>query len=504
MPPPPPDPGQACPLVSVVLPVYNTGEYLLPALESLERQDLAAEQFEVLAVDDGSTDGSGELLDRWAAAHANVCVWHQENSGWPGQPRNRGLAASRGEHLLFMDADDYLAPHTLRRLHEFATVHGSDIVVPRLTGVGGRWTSSRPWARTEADADLRRVFLTLSPQKLFRRAFLLEHDLRFPEGRVRLEDGIFLARAYLLANRVSTLGEDDYYFLRERAGGGNISAAPLDPQGYLGSVATIGRTVRELCCDARIADEIVLDLYKRKALKVFAPDRFLGYRPAMRSAWTDAVRGLAEELVPPPLEQQLPEPFRTRSALARAGDVEGQVAFAALHSPRAAAPRVPAWRRGLNRASVGPLRPLTADRGLRLQDDLTGVEARPDGLHLHGRVRLRGAAPVHLRLVLVLALRGQSDVDELVLPITSSKVSTDGWQQWQALVAPARLAAVPKGIWDVFLQARRGGLRQRLGPRSSTVGLPEPVPVPGRQGALTPYVTVRGNLSLRLAGRATR
>jgi len=482
--------------VSVVIPVYNTGEYLRPALESLAQQDLPAEQFEVVAVDDGSTDGSGQVLDDWATAHGNVTVLHQPNSGWPGQPRNRGLDASRGAYVLFMDADDYLAPHTLRRLHAFAVQHASDVVVPRLTGVGGRRTSDRPWARTTPDADLRRVFLTLSPQKLFRRAFLAEHDLRFPEGRVRLEDGIFLARAYLLADRVATVGDDDYYFLRERAGGGNISAGALDPDGYLGSVATIGRTVRELCADTATADDIVLDLYRRKALKVFAPDRFLGYRPALRTAWTAAVRRLADELVPVELERRLPEPFRTRSALARAGDVAGQVAFAQLHSPSAAAPRVPPWRRALNAAQVGRLRPVTPESGLRLQDDLLRVDLEAQGLRLAGRVRLRGAAPAHLRLDLVLALRGRPEA-EVVLPVEQTPVGEDGWQSWEGSVPAAALADVPRGVWDVFLQVQRGGLRQRLGPRSAPVELPEPVDVPGRARVLTPYVTVRGNLSLR-------
>jgi len=490
--------------VSVVMPVYNTGAYLRPALESLEQQDLPADQFEVVAVDDGSTDGSGELLDSWAATRPNVRVLHQPNSGWPGQPRNRGVDACRGEYVLFMDADDYLALHTVRRLHEFATEHGSDVVVPRLTGVGGRWTSDRPWARTEADADLRRVFRTLSPQKLFRRAFLEEQQLRFPEGKVRLEDGIFLARAYLTARRVSTLADADYYFLRERAGGGNISAAPLDPDGYLGSVATIGRTVRELCSDTDMADDIVLDLYRRKALKVFAPDRFLGYRPALRSAWTDAVRRLADELVPVTLEQRLPEPHRTRSALARARDVEGQVAFAALHSSAARAPRVPPWRRALNSAGVGRLRPLRADSGLRLQDDLTGVEERMEGLGLSGRVRLRGATPVHLRLSLVLLLRGRPDVAELVLPLRTSTVDEHGWQSWDGVVPFARLTRLPRGVWDVLLQVRRGDLRQRLGPRSAQVPLPEPLELPARPGSVVPYVTVRGNVSLRLTGAPVR
>ncbi len=139
--------------VSVVVPVYNAGKYLLPALESLAAQDLPADRFEVVAVDDGSTDGSGELLDRWAAEHPNVRVLHQLNSGWPGQPRNRGVDTSTGEYVFFMDADDLLAPEALRRMVEHADRWGSDVLSPRI-GTGGRRKTQRPWRRTTPDADL--------------------------------------------------------------------------------------------------------------------------------------------------------------------------------------------------------------------------------------------------------------------------------------------------------------------------------------------------------------
>lgn len=265
---------------------------------------------------------------------------------------------SRGAFVFFMDSDDYMGRETLGRLYSFATHHRSEIVVPKLVGVGGRGTSDRPWATTTADADLERVFLTLSPQKLFKRSFLVEQGLRFPEGKVRLEDGIFLARAYLTASRVSTVGDYDYYFLRARGAGGNISATRLDPQGYLGSVATIMRTVRELCREEGVADSIVLDLYRRKALKVFAADRFLKYAPETRRAWTDAVQQLARQHVPIELESRLAEPFRTRSKLARAGDVQGQVAFA-LYRPL----RQRAGDR-LRRSGLATLLPARAQRRL--------------------------------------------------------------------------------------------------------------------------------------------
>ncbi len=282
--------------VTVVMPVFNTLRYLPEAMESLECQGLPPGELEVVVVDDGSTDGSGKWLDKWAANHPSVRVVHQPNSGWPGQPRNRGLDLARGDYVFFMDSDDYLAPGALRDLHDFAVAHGSDVVVPRPVGVG-RAASAYPFrAGRVTDADLRDVFRAVLPHKLFRRAFLVEHGLRFPEGRVRLEDVILLARAYLLASRVSSLGDRAYYNLRRRRG--NISSQRLDPQGYAESIRQVLTTVRELCRDPELSDELVLLLYQRKALKVFQGDRFLKYDSAGRRAWVDAVRGLALRFVP--------------------------------------------------------------------------------------------------------------------------------------------------------------------------------------------------------------
>ncbi len=95
--------------VTVIIPVHNTGRGVLAGLESLRAQTLPRSRFEVIYVDDGSTDGTGELLDTELAGEENFSVVHIENSGWPGRPRNIGIDRARGEYLFFMDDDDYLA-----------------------------------------------------------------------------------------------------------------------------------------------------------------------------------------------------------------------------------------------------------------------------------------------------------------------------------------------------------------------------------------------------------
>lgn len=331
--------------VSVVVPVYNAMPYLQTQLVSLLSQDIGAGSHEVIVVDDGSTDDGPRVLDELAAVHPALRVVHQGNSGWPGIPRNRGLAMARGRYVFFADADDEMGPEALRRLADFADEHGSDLVVPRSVGVG-RFAAT-PFQDTRVDADLEAVFRTLTPQKLFRRSFLEREGLTFPEEKVRLEDGMFLARAYLLADRVSYLGGYDFYRLISREDGQNISSQTLDPDGYTWSVGEVSRLVRAHDPDPDRADRIVLDLYRRKCLKFYQPARWSVMPRARRARFLAAHGRFIEEHIRPELEAQLAEPFRTRSRLVRAGDAAAlsRVARAGVDHPLLAARVVQAaWR----------------------------------------------------------------------------------------------------------------------------------------------------------------
>ncbi len=90
----------------------------------------------MIFVDDGSTDDSPQYLDSVAADHSQLRVIHQENSGWPGQPRNVGIDAAQGEYVFFCDNDDWLGKQALERLYDFASSCGSDVVLPKMAGIG--------------------------------------------------------------------------------------------------------------------------------------------------------------------------------------------------------------------------------------------------------------------------------------------------------------------------------------------------------------------------------
>ena len=114
------------PLISVVVPVYNTEKYLSRAIESIMRQTY--ENLEILIINDGSTDNSGHLCDEYAAKDDRIHVIHQENCG-VSAARNTGLDAARGEWIGFVDSDDWIDPSMYEKLLNAAQGRGSKIVV---------------------------------------------------------------------------------------------------------------------------------------------------------------------------------------------------------------------------------------------------------------------------------------------------------------------------------------------------------------------------------------
>lgn len=206
------------PIVSVVIPCWNVEPYLRECLDSVLAQTIGLEHLQVVAVDDGSTDGSAAILDDYAARHPEIeLIRLGENSGGPGRPRNVALDHATAPFVFFLDADDYLGPEALARLVATAERLGSDIVLAKLVGVAGRLPPSR-WAfRRNIDrASVVEVYDTGNVFKLFRRSLIERAHLRFEEGLPSDEDGPFTARAYFEASTISVRGDYDFYYYRSR------------------------------------------------------------------------------------------------------------------------------------------------------------------------------------------------------------------------------------------------------------------------------------------------
>src|SRR5687768_13320846 len=132
-------PSSTEPIVSAIVPLYETERYIARCLDSLLAQDLASPDLEIIVIDDGSTDGGGTVAERYAAAHSNISVSRQPNQGLSAT-RNLGLELARGRYVAFVDSDDHLAPHALGELVALAQRERLDAVA---------FEYARPWLDEE-------------------------------------------------------------------------------------------------------------------------------------------------------------------------------------------------------------------------------------------------------------------------------------------------------------------------------------------------------------------
>ena len=213
------------------MPVHDAGRFLGACLDSLVRQTL--ENVEFVCVDDGSTDGSGGILDECAAKDGRFRVLHQERRG-AGSARNAGLDMARGTYLFFCDSDDWCGTGLLKGLYERAERTRADIVIASTikceaeTGraVGCRRVSSWPRGVFSPDACGERLFSISCHtvwDKLLRRDFVCNEGLRFQEVP-RFNDMLFCDLALALAKRLTTVRWARYHHRINRVGGIQESA----------------------------------------------------------------------------------------------------------------------------------------------------------------------------------------------------------------------------------------------------------------------------------------
>ncbi|MET9967398.1 glycosyltransferase [Streptomyces sp. NPDC006356] len=215
----------AQPDVSVIIGAYEAMPYLVECLASIEAQTIDLERIEVIAVDDGSTDGTGECLEEFAARAAMpVTVIRQENSGGPSGPRNVGLGKAAGRYVFFLDADDRLGPEALQRMVAMADKNGTDVVLGKVEGVN-RTAPKSMWGKTldRTDVYSSNIKFTLSAQKLFRRELLTRNNMRFDESLWTGEDALFTMEAYLRADGVSVVADYTCYYLVGRDDGKHVT-----------------------------------------------------------------------------------------------------------------------------------------------------------------------------------------------------------------------------------------------------------------------------------------
>lgn len=210
--------------VSIIVPIYNVEQYLTACLESIIRQTL--KDIEIILVNDGSTDGSLQIAERFAVEDERIRLVSQKNAG-QAAARNAGLEMSAGEYVVFVDSDDWLEKEMLEVLYEHIIRKGSDFVQCRFQFDNPKSGIETPYGREFTlntlsvpdilrDALLVENILVAPWAKIFNRKFLIDYSLKFESGIVN-EDTLFTLLIACCAQRVSFVNKIFYHAI-EREG----------------------------------------------------------------------------------------------------------------------------------------------------------------------------------------------------------------------------------------------------------------------------------------------
>lgn len=200
--------------VSIIVPVYNSERYLNDCFDSIIRQDLKQEEFEVIVINDGSTDNSLAIINEYRSRFVNFIVHSQHNHGL-SVARNKGVELARGKYIFFLDSDDWIADNCLSTICEKCINENLDI----LRVVAANIIDGEPVKRyilNTSSSPLKGLDIfnketeVCAPFTIYNRTFLLDNSLSFYPG-IFHEDGEFTPRVYYFAKRAGSLNLVCYF-----------------------------------------------------------------------------------------------------------------------------------------------------------------------------------------------------------------------------------------------------------------------------------------------------
>lgn len=212
-------------LFSVIIPVYNTRDYLPMAIESVLKQDCT--DYEIIVIDDDSSDGSREVVKGYEKRGEIIATYNEKNQGLSAA-RNQGIEMARGEYIVFLDSDDYFSRDALSNFRKKIEEYDQpDIIAGHAYRLNGTCISKKRGnkspivgvmkGRDFLEDGYRRDYLFACSQfYIYRRDFIEEKNLRFKEGLVH-EDELFTPKAMICAQRVVD-GDFEFYYHRNRPG----------------------------------------------------------------------------------------------------------------------------------------------------------------------------------------------------------------------------------------------------------------------------------------------
>ena len=208
------------PLVSVIIAVYNTEDYLEECLDSLLNQTL--ENIEIICINDASTDSSLEILENYAKKDNRITIINNEKSSGPSITRNKGLKIAKGEYITFCDSDDKVELDAYERLYDFAKAHDNDVVcfnAVRFNYTGVEWQSvlhaksitGETFIQTNMLKNPELIYDTILCNKFINKKYFDEHGFKFVEDRL-YEDILFTMEVFTNSNSIGICPKVKYYW----------------------------------------------------------------------------------------------------------------------------------------------------------------------------------------------------------------------------------------------------------------------------------------------------
>jgi len=337
--------------VSVIVAAYNSDQAGLERLvASLDAQSLPRQEFEVVFVDDGSSDDTLARLRAFARTRPHFVVHSIPNSGWSSRPRNAAIELARGDYVLFMDHDDELFPEALERAHACGRLHRADVVNAKEVRTRGWSWGWNEFAQDLAPGDESPTvpLLPMTPHKVYRRAFLNRAGIRFPEGkRVLWEDIHFNVACLAAGARVAVVtGYPFYHWVATDAN--NSATYGRDVAEFWDHLSRLLDGIDTALSQNRWRQPLLTHQIRGRVLGQVGPG-LLRRSAADRAFILEQATDLVQAHLPVDVDAELTPVDRARVQVLRAGHVDAQLALATVDQGVTAVPRVDdlRWEDGL-------------------------------------------------------------------------------------------------------------------------------------------------------------
>ena len=237
---------------STIMAVYNTGDYLAEAIESVLSQDFPHDMSELILVNDGSTDNSGIICQKYASEYPEKIVYIEQDNQGVSAARNNGINIARGKYLNFLDSDDILDNNAFQKVYDFYQEYGdkTDIVSIPIkffgSADGDHILNYKFWRTRLIDLDIEFTSIQLSSSSAFFRKNAIG-ELRFDQNVKYGEDVLFVNQILIKKHTLGVISDTTYWYRRRNTSTSALQKAATDPDYYLPCLNNISLKLIRIC-----------------------------------------------------------------------------------------------------------------------------------------------------------------------------------------------------------------------------------------------------------------